>query len=153
MGFEKLRFFNFRNLKDRELALGAREVFLVGQNGQGKTNLLEAVHLLSVGSSFREKRDAALSRDPAETTGLFASYAAPGAGLKAFSLQFSAERRKELRVDEKILADRRGLFSGVLCLCFVQQDMEFIVGSPEDRRRFFDQTLVLSDLSFLDALR
>ncbi|MGA2477912.1 MAG: AAA family ATPase, partial [Spirochaetia bacterium] len=46
MGFERLRFFNFRNLKDRELALGAREVFLVGENGQGKTNLLEAVHLL-----------------------------------------------------------------------------------------------------------
>jgi len=33
MGFERLRFFNFRNLKDRELSLGAREVFLVGQNG------------------------------------------------------------------------------------------------------------------------
>ena len=56
-------------------------------------------------------------------------------------------------MDDKTLADRRGLLSEVLCLCFVQQDMEFVVGSPEDRRRFFDQTLVLSDLSFLDALR
>jgi DNA replication and repair protein RecF len=153
MGFERLRFFNFRNLKDRELSLGAREIFLVGHNGQGKTNLLEAVHLLSVGSSFRERREAALSRDPSETMGLFARFAAPGAGVKTFSLRFSADRRKELRVDEKTLADRRGLLSEVLCLCFVQQDMEFIVGSPEDRRRFFDQTLVLSDLSFLDALR
>src|SRR5208337_4169484 len=153
MGFERLRFFNFRNLKDRELSLGAREVFLVGRNGQGKTNLLEAVHLLSLGSSFREKRDAVLSRNPAETTGLSASYAAPGMGAKTFSLQFSADHRKELRVGEKTLTDRRGLLSEVLCLCFVQQDMEFIVGSPEQRRRFFDQTLVLSDLSFLDSLR
>ena len=64
MGFERLRFFNFRNLKDRELSLGAREIFLVGQNGQGKTNLLEAVHLLSLGSSFREKREAALVAGP-----------------------------------------------------------------------------------------
>jgi DNA replication and repair protein RecF len=153
MGFERLRFFNFRNLKDRELSLGAREVFLVGPNGQGKTNLLEAVHLLSVGSSFREKRDAALSRDPAETTGLFAFVGKPDGRSMTISLQFSADHRKELRVDEKALADRRGLLSEVLCLCFVQQDMEFIVGSPEERRRFFDQTLVLSDLSFLDTLR
>src|SRR5208337_1874765 len=153
MGFEGLRFFNFRNLKDRELSLGAREIFLVGRNGQGKTNLLEAVHLLSVGSSFREKRSAALSRDPSETTGLFASFTLPGAGVKTFSLQFAADRRKEVRVDDRTLADRRGLFSEVLCLCLVQQDMQLIVGTPEDRRRFFDQTLVLSDLSFLDALR
>ena len=153
MGFADLRFFNFRNLKDRELCLGAREVFLVGPNGQGKTNLLEAVHLLSVGSSFREKRDAALSRDPSEATGLSGSFASPGEGVKTFSLQFSTDHRKELRVNEKTLSDRRGLLSEVLCLCFVQQDMEFIVGSPEDRRRFFDQTLVLSDFSFLDTLR
>jgi DNA replication and repair protein RecF len=153
MGFEKLRFFNFRNLKDRELSLGAREIFLVGQNGQGKTNLLEAVHLLALGSSFREKREAALARAPFENTGLFASYSTPEGVVKSISLQFAAGRRKELRVDDKMLPDRRGLLSEVLCLCFIQQDLEFITGSPEDRRRFFDQTLVLSDPEYMDSLR
>jgi DNA replication and repair protein RecF len=153
MGFERLRFFNFRNLKDRELAIGASEVFLIGQNGQGKTNLLEAVHLLSLGSSFREKREAALAREPSETIGLFAGFSTPEAGARTLSLQLAAGRRKELRVDDKLLTDRRGLLSEVLCLCFVQQDMDFIVGSPEDRRRFFDQTLVLSDPEYMDSLR
>jgi DNA replication and repair protein RecF len=153
MGFESLRFFNFRNLKDRELSVGAREIFLVGPNGHGKTNLLEAVHLLCVGASFREKRDAALARNASEETGLFGSFSAPGEGTKTFSLQFSTGRKKELRVNDKALADRRGLLSEVLCLCLVQQDMQFIVGSPEDRRRFFDQTLALSDPSYMDALR
>ena len=74
MGFQRLRFFNFRNLKDRELSVGAREVFLVGQNGQGKTNLLEAIHLLCLGSSFREKRDSAFPRDPGLAMGLHGSY-------------------------------------------------------------------------------
>jgi DNA replication and repair protein RecF len=153
MGFERLRFFNFRNLKDRELSLGAREIFLVGPNGQGKTNLLEAVHLLSLGSSFREKREAALAREPSEPIGLFAGFSASEAGAKSISLQIASGRRKELRVDDKVLADRRGLLSEVLCLCFVQQDMDFIIGSPEDRRRFFDQTLVLSDSEYMDSLR
>ena len=52
-----------------------------------------------------------------------------------------------------MLAERRELLSEVLCICFVQQDMDFVTGPPEERRRFFDQTLILSDLSFLDSLR
>ena len=153
MGFERLRFFNFRNLKDRELSLGAREIFLVGQNGQGKTNLLEVVHLLSLGSSFREKRESAFARVSSEPIGLSAGFSTAETGSRNISLQLASGRRKELRIDDKVLADRRGLLSEVLCLCFVQQDMDFIVGSPEDRRRFFDQTLVLSDPEYMDALR
>ena len=56
-------------------------------------------------------------------------------------------------MNDKALAERRDLLSEVLCIAFVQQDMDFVTGPPEDRRRFFDQTLVLSDLSFLDSLR
>ncbi len=153
MGFESLRFFNFRNLKDRELLLGAREVFLVGPNGQGKTNLLEAVHLLCLGSSFREKRESALARNPAEPTGLSAVYHAAAGERKKLSLQFGEGRRKEVRVDEKLLTDRRDLLSEILCLCFVQEDMGLVAGSPEERRRFYDQTLVVSDPGYLDALR
>jgi len=153
MGFERLRFFNFRNLKDRELALGAREVFLVGENGQGKTNLLEAVHLLCLGSSFREKRESVMARDPAAAIGLHGRYGSAQAGEKTLSLQMAPGRKKEIRVNEKVLDERRELLSEVLCVCLVQQDMDFVTGPPDERRRFFDQTLILSDLSFLDSLR
>ncbi len=153
MGFERLQFFNFRNLKDRELALGAPRVFLVGRNGQGKTNLLEAIHLLCLGSSFRESRESALARAPSEPTGISGTFTTSEAGPRRLSLQMADGRRKELRVDDKLLPDRRGLFEQVLCLCFVQQDMDFVAGSPEERRRFFDQTLVLCDPGYLDGLR
>jgi DNA replication and repair protein RecF len=153
MGFESLRFFNFRNLRDTEVALGSREVFLVGQNGQGKTNLLEAVNLLCLGASFREKRESALHRDPSLAMGLHGTYSDPEAGRTSLSLQCSPGQRKEIRVDDKPLTERRDLLSRVLCISFVQQDMDYVTGTPEDRRRFFDQTLVLSDLSFIDTLR
>jgi DNA replication and repair protein RecF len=153
MGFEQLRFYNFRNLRDRELDLGAREIFLVGENGQGKTNLLEAVHLLCLGSSFRENKESAFFRDPAVPVGLSARYTYADAGEKTLSLQMQAGQRKEIRVNEKAVTDRRDLLAAVLCVGLVQQDMDFVMGPPEDRRRFFDQTLVLSDLSFLDCLR
>jgi DNA replication and repair protein RecF len=153
MGFESLRVYNFRNLKDRELDLGTREVFLVGENGQGKTNLLEAIHLISLGSSFRETRESALVRDPSLGMAIHGRHTAPGAGETSLSLQVTPGRRKEIRVNDKVLSERRDLLSEVLCICFVQQDMSFVIGSPEERRRFFDQTLVLSDISFVDSLR
>ena len=74
MGFDRISFLNFRNLADREIGVGARQVLLVGENGQGKTNLLEAVYLLSVASSFREDHDAALLRDPALPASLAGRY-------------------------------------------------------------------------------
>jgi DNA replication and repair protein RecF len=153
MGLERLRSFNFRNLGDRELGFGAREVFLVGENGQGKTNLLEAVHLLCLGSSFREKRESLMARDPQQPIGLHGTIGGEPTGSTSLSLQVAPGRGKEIRVNDKLLSERRELFSTVLCICFVQDDMLFVNGPPEDRRRFFDQTLILSDLSFLDALR
>jgi DNA replication and repair protein RecF len=154
MGFEELQFFNFRNIVDRTLSLdGARELFLVGGNGQGKTNLIEAVHLLCVGSSFREPREAALVRDPAAPAGLSGRYRDGESFRTTFSVHISPGRRKEISLDGKAITERRDLFSRALCVCFVQQDMEFVTGPPEARRRFYDQTLILSDLSFLDLLR
>ena len=131
MGFDELRFFNFRNLVDRELALGgAREVFLVGENGQGKTNLIEAVHLLCVGSSFRESREAALVRDPAATGGVFGRYVNGPSSSRTFSLQIAPGRRKDIQIDGKPIAERKELFAQALCICFVQQDMGFVPGRP-----------------------
>jgi DNA replication and repair protein RecF len=153
MGFARISFLNFRNLADRQICVGARQVLLVGENGQGKTNLLEAVYLLSVASSFREERDAALLRDPAlpaELHGRFERAAEPACGL---SLRWEPGRRREVRVNDKPVIDRRDLLSEVLCICFVQQDADFVVGPPEARRRFFDQVLALAHPAWLEVFR
>ena len=153
MGFGLLGFLNFRNLGDRELDVDARQVLLVGENGQGKTNLLEAVYLLCVASSFRESRDAALLRDPALPAGLQGRYGSTGSPPHRLSLGWQPGAKKEVRIDGKAVTDRRDLLRTVLCICFIQQDLEFVSGPPEARRRFFDQVLALADLSWLDTFR
>jgi DNA replication and repair protein RecF len=152
MGFESLRVFNFRNLKDAEIPLARREVFLVGANGQGKTNLLEAIHLLCLGSSFRERRESVFPRDPSGGMSLHGEYRDDVGGRTSLDVQWAAGQRKEIRLDGKPVTERRDLLSRALCISLVPQDMDYVTGTPEDRRRFFDQTLVLSDLSFIDAL-
>ncbi len=152
MGFESVRFLNFRNLRDRELSLGAREVFLIGENGQGKTNLIESLYMLSVAASFRESREAAFFRDPAALLGLSCLYRDEPGGERTISLSMDAERNKVIQVNGKA-APRSDLLGQVLTICFVQQDMLLVQGSPEERRRFLDQTLVLSDPAYFQALR
>jgi DNA replication and repair protein RecF len=153
VGFASLRWHNFRNLADAELAVGERTIFLVGENGQGKTNLLEAVHLLCRGSSFREKRDAALLRDAAAAAAVDGTLRDEASGPTRLSLRLEQGRPREIRVDDKLLPERRSLLERVLCIAFVQQDMDLVTGAPEERRRFVDQTIVLADPLFMDTLR
>ena len=153
MGFARLGFLNFRNLADREIGVDARQVLLVGENGQGKTNLLEAVYLLSVASSFREDRDAALLRDPSLPASLVGRYERADEPACGLSVRWEPGLRREVRLNDKPVNDRRSLLSEVLCICFVQQDADFVVGPPEARRRFFDQVLALAHPAWLEDFR
>ena len=53
MGLTKLRTYHFRNLSDDPIHFGSSDVFFIGENGQGKSNLLESIYFLCTGSSFR----------------------------------------------------------------------------------------------------
>ncbi len=152
MGFTRLRFFQFRNLQDEEISLGnAREIFLVGQNGQGKTNFLEALYLLCYGSSFRTKVDTQLCRWGSPHFSLQADFSRDGethtAGLKV------TEEGKAFLWDREPVRDRKDMVREMPCVAFTHEDYLFVQGTPEHQRFFFDQTLSLFDSSYIDNLR
>lgn len=150
MGFSRISFHSFRNLKDAEVGVGADKVFLIGENGQGKTNFLEAIYLLCYGSSFRGAFDSEIARSGSE--GLYALY---GSGSDAFSdvtLRFDVGK-KNISLGGKTVVDRKELVSVRPCIAFSHEDMKFVSGSPERRRWFLDQTLALLDPQTLDGIR
>ena len=63
MLFSSLRTKAFRNIADTVIFTGAKDVFLVGENGQGKSNFLEALYFCAYASSFRSIRDSELARN------------------------------------------------------------------------------------------
>jgi len=161
MFFSYLRTTAFRNLADAEVFTGAKNIFLIGENGQGKTNFLEALYFCAYASSFRAVNDSEMARD------YKISHNAPD---KNREKDFSAEVKIENSVNDKILVkyenkkklifingkraeDRKDLLSVAPCIVFCHEDMEFVNGSPEKRRWFFDQTLSLYDPVYLDDLR
>jgi DNA replication and repair protein RecF len=155
--FHSLRTVSFRNLADGDTFTGHRDVFLVGENGQGKTNFLEALYVAAYGSSFRGVRDGELARNGEKDYAVLAR-TGPGSGddplLSRRELHSKYERgKKTVFLDDKRVEDRRELLSVVPCVVFCHEDMEFVAGSPERRRWFFDQTLSLGDEEYLDDLR
>lgn len=156
MPLSSIRLSAWRNLADGEIPLGAERVFLVGENGQGKTNLLEAVYYLSYGSSFRGMVDAQIARR-GETA--FAAEARVLGGLlapQALSEKISVlwkDRVKEIRREGKILRDRKELIDLNPAVVYCHDDFSFASGEPERRRFFFDQTAGLGSLGYIDTLR
>jgi len=152
MGFEQVRFYQFRNWGDEAVGLGrAREIVLTGANGQGKTNFLEGIYLLCYGSSFRTKNEKKLCRHGTQ------EFSARGQG--AFSGQETevsvkmTPERKEIVVNGEVIKDRKELVRRLPCVAFTHEDYQFVSGGPEFQRYFFDQTLSLFDVLYIDTLR
>jgi DNA replication and repair protein RecF len=152
MGFRSVRPFRLRNLCDAEVDVDAPEVFLVGENGQGKTNFLEAAYLLAFGSSFRTRREVDLIRRGEPAAAAAGAYA-DAAGDRTVSVAVHRDGAKEILVDGKAVGDRKTLAQNIPVILFCHGDLEFVTGSPEQRRWFFDQTQSLFDPLHIDALR
>jgi DNA replication and repair protein RecF len=153
MAFVSVGYHDFRNIHNATLEIDAPVVYLVGENGQGKTNFIESIYLLCYGASFRTRKDArliTLGREVAQVWGR--SHRAGGID-QDIAVKIPKEGKKEIRVDRRLIKDRMDLIENVPCIVFAHQDLSFITGSPEMGRRFFNQTLSLFDPLFVGLLR
>jgi DNA replication and repair protein RecF len=148
--FTTLRTAAFRNLEDQNLDTRGKDVFLVGENGQGKSNFLEALYFCSYASSFRGARDNEMVQNGEKNCSVEANLDDPL--YERILIKFE-NNRKTIEIDGKRIDDRKELLSVIPCIVFCHEDMQFVSGTPEDRRWFFDQTQSLYDPVYLDDLR
>ncbi len=154
MAFEWIRIAQFRNIAEAELKLGAGNIFLLGENGQGKTNFLEALYFLSYGSSFRTHQDRDIPMHGSSEFYLRADWSDVGSrSNEQISLRYSSEGRKEIKLNEKVLTDRKDLVAHNPAVVFCHEDFAFASGIPEERRFFFDQCAGMLWLRYIDVLR
>ena len=150
MFFSSLRTAAFRNIADTEVFTGAKDVFLIGENGQGKTNFLEALYFCAYASSFRTVRDGELARNGEKD---FSAEVKIAQSANDEILVKFEKGKKLIFINGKRAEDRRELLSIAPAIVFCHEDMEFVSGAPERRRWFFDQTLSLYDPVYLEDLR
>ena len=150
MFFSSLRTASFRNLVDTEVPTGAKDIFLVGENGQGKTNFLEALYFCAYASSFRAVRDSEIARNGEKD---FSAEVKISQSANDEILVKFEKGKKSIFINGKRAEDRKELLSIAPTIVFCHEDMEFVSVSPERRRWFFDQTLSLYDPVYLEDLR
>ena len=149
---ERIGIRDFRNLAAAEIALPPDGLALVGENGHGKTNFLEAIYYLQILRSFRGARDVDLVRFGGAGFHITASLGDAAARQVAVGFQRQTKRKKAtIDGGEPVrLADAIGAFPAVI---FSPADAELIAGSPSERRRFLDVVLSLTSRSYLSALQ
>ncbi|MBI9103550.1 MAG: DNA replication/repair protein RecF [Spirochaetales bacterium] len=150
MGFRFLKTYNFRNLKDAKIPLPARTIYLVGENGQGKSNFLEAIHLLCFGSSFRTKVDKLIITHEKKEMAIIGLLEKEQENVR---INFKFSGKKQIEVNGKKIKDRKELLYNTPCILFCHEDIGFVKGSPDRKRWFMNQTIGLYDPLFIDDLR
>ncbi|EFW39073.1 DNA replication/repair protein RecF [Treponema phagedenis] len=150
MPFLTISLVNFRNLSNKPIDLSAPEVFLIGKNGQGKTNLLESLYIASYGNSFRTRTDSEIYTTGTNEYSIRAMYKAE----KTDSISIiSKNGKKQIEKNLKKIRSRKDLVNTIPCVLFFHNDLDFAVGSPERRRFFIDQSLSMYNPFYLDLLQ
>lgn len=143
---------DFRNFARLDLDVPEGGLVLVGDNGHGKTNLLESVAYLSVLRSVRGARDADVARFGAP--GFFVEGHARVPEAQSISVGFErAGRRKRVRRNGVVVERLSEAFGALPAVMFSPADVELVTGSPGARRRFLDLMLALTSKGYLMALQ
>jgi DNA replication and repair protein RecF len=137
----RLQVTDFRSWPHAELALEPGPNVLVGSNGQGKTNLVEAVGYLATLGSHRVATDAPLVRHGAARAIIRAAVVNVDRELLV-DLEITPGRANRARINRAPVTRPRDVLGIVRTVLFAPEDLALVKGDPTERRRFADELLV-----------
>ena len=132
---------DFRSYATADVALEPGATAFIGSNGQGKTNLIEAIDYLSRLSSHRVATDAPLVRAGADQAVIRAAVVRDGR-TAVLEVEINPGRANRARVNKSPLPKTRDLVGLVRTVVFSPEDLALVKGDPAERRRFLDDLLV-----------
>lgn len=149
-----LRLHNFRCYDQVMLTPPEGVTVLVGENGAGKTNLLEAVHLCCLGRSHRTSFDKEMIANGKETTAVQLTVERKDGkhevGVRLFE---NARKKKIIYVNGKTASKIGELMGHATCVIFSPEDLQLVKDGPQARRRFLDMLLSQQQRSYFYALQ
>jgi DNA replication and repair protein RecF len=132
---------NFRNYKTAEVALKPGVNLLVGPNGQGKTNLVEAVRFLSTLSSHRVAGYQPLIKQN-ENSALVRALASFDERDMLIELELNRESQNKARINKSDAQKVRDILGYINSVTFAPEDLDIIKRDPSNRRAFIDELVV-----------
>jgi DNA replication and repair protein RecF len=147
-----LELVDFRNYAAGSFELTSGTTVVIGDNGQGKTNLAEALAFLATLDSFRSAPGDALIRVGADAAIIRATVRDDDGRESLIEIELVAAGRNRVQVNRQRLGRVRDLLGTVRVTVFAPDDLVLVKGGPGDRRRFLDDTLVALAVKY-DAVR
>lgn len=145
----KLR--DFRNYENLNLCFDPNINILIGNNAQGKTNILESIYLCSVGKSFRTAKDKEMIRFDRDFFVVKVSAEKSGDPLDV-EIAVLKDGSKGIKVDGVKLKKTSELLQHIYCVVFSPEDLKIVKEEPEKRRKFTDKTLSQLKPSYYKAI-
>ncbi|HEU4514116.1 MAG TPA: DNA replication/repair protein RecF [Nocardioidaceae bacterium] len=133
---------NFRSYAEVDVALGPGVTAFIGRNGQGKTNLVEAIDYLARLTSHRVASDAPLVRHGTDQA-VVRALVVRDERQALLEVELNPGRSNRARINKSPLPRSREIIGMVRTVLFSPEDLALVKGDPSDRRRFLDDLLVL----------
>ena len=151
MRLARLWLTDFRSYASADISFAPGLTALLGANGEGKTNVMEAIGYLATLSSFRGAPNDALVRSGASSAVIRAEGEREGRQL-LIEAELASTGRGRVQVNKQKLARTRDLLGALRVSVFSPDDLELVKGGPAGRRHYLDDALVARRPAF-DSLR
>lgn len=154
MYISKILLQNFRSYEKKLVAFDKKANLILGENGSGKSNLLEAIYFLSSGKSFRSSSSGQLIKWGEKISSVRAKINNNG-GENEIEVQLWREDTGSLKrrfLIDKVVKTRAKYWGKVKIVVFEPEDIRLITGSPNRRREFFNGVFANTEWRYASAL-
>ena len=135
MWIKNIKIKNFRNYEKEEINLEKNINIFYGENAQGKTNIIEAIFLCSLGKSFRAKKDLEMIKLNEENSMVEIEYEKSDRDGK---IKIELENKKNIYLNGIKIKKLSELLGNLNIVIFTPDDINILKGGPQNRRRFLD---------------
>ena len=134
INFVELR--NFRNYSFEKFVLNDKINILLGDNAQGKTNLLESIYFSCIGKSFKTKNEKELVKSGSKNAKIIVDFEKNN-GKNTISIEFK-DGQKFVKLNEINITKTSSMLGNLACVFFSPNELKLVKEAPEDRRKFLD---------------
>ena len=135
MWIDEIKINNFRNYKNAELKLNKNINIFYGENAQGKTNIIEAIYLSSIGKSFRTNKDKELIKFNEENCKVEINYEKSD---RSGNIIVEIGNKKNIYINKIRIKKLSDFLGNINVVIFTPDDINILKGGPENRRKFLD---------------
>lgn len=151
MQIKNIEIKNFRNYKDLVVDFNDKVNIIMGKNAQGKTNLIEAVYLTSIGRSFRTSHDNELIKFD-ENEAYVKALAEKELIDTKVEISINRQSKKFIKKDGKRINKTSQLLKNIIIVIFSPEDLRIVKDEPEKRRKFIDSQLAQIKPAYYNCL-